>query len=252
MREAGTPDRGSGVKIEVRAYERTVAHYRAGVLIAEKLLLLAVNDKGRLPTGKTGLMEVGLTAALLAELAIDGQLALVEHGRLRAATLQAGDFRPVDPLLADVHDALRGRLANRDARTLIQFAGVRIGGSWERVVDRLIATGMLGQDRPSPLLPTQHPVINVPAYQAVIAEVQAAALGPGPVRPDTAVILRLVKGPQYDRVLPPRGPARVQAQRNTLTVMARTTLPPDVAKMIDELVSAANWRFNQLNTHYGG
>jgi Golgi phosphoprotein 3 (GPP34) len=238
--------------MEVRAHEHSVAHYRAGVLIAEKLLLVAVNDQGRLPTGKTSLMEVGLTAAFLAELAIDGQLGLVEHGRLRAATIQRGETRPIDPLLADVYDALQGHLANRDARTLIQFLGGRIGGSWDRVVDRLIDTGVLGRNRPSPLLPTQHPVINVAAYQAVMAEVQTAALGPGPVRPDTAVILRLVKGPQYYRVLPPRGPARVQAMRNTVNVMARTTLPPDVANMIDELVSAANWRFNQLNTHHGG
>ncbi len=41
---------------------------------------MAVNDEGRLPTGKTSLTEVGLTGALLAELALDGQLGLVEHG----------------------------------------------------------------------------------------------------------------------------------------------------------------------------
>jgi hypothetical protein len=221
------------------------------VLIAEKLLLMAVNDDGRLPMGKTSLMEVGLTGALLAELAIDGQLRLLEHGRWRSATIQRGDFRPADPLLADVYDALQGHLADRDARTLIQFLGGRIGGSWDRVVDRLIEGGVLGRDRPSPLLPTQHPVINVAVYQAVLAEVRTAALGPGPVRPDVAVVLRLVKGDPYRRALPPRGPARVQAMRNTLRIMANTTLAPDVAKVVDQLVSAADWRFNDLKEHRG-
>jgi Golgi phosphoprotein 3 (GPP34) len=79
------------------------------VLIAEMLLLVAIDEKGRVPirrksnfTGRNAFMEVGLAGALLAELAIDGQLTIAEHGPVRAA-----DARPADELLADVYDAVR-------------------------------------------------------------------------------------------------------------------------------------------------
>ncbi len=216
------------------------------MLIAEKLLLLAVNDEGRLPMGTTKYTAVKLTAALLAELAVGGHLTLVEHGWLRSATIQRGEIRPVDPLLADAYDELQGHLANRDAGTLVKFLGGRIGGSWDRVVDRLIAGGVLGRDRPSPVLPTQHPVINVAAYQALVEEARTAVQGTGPVRPDVAVAVMLVG---YRQLLPPRGPARIQAQRNWSKVLTRTTLAPDVIKVIDQLVNAAMWVVNDMQRH---
>ena len=67
-----------------------------GVLIAEMLLLVAVNDKGRVPFGSDSFVNIGLTGALLAELAIDGRLTIDEDG-----TVRAGDTRPGDVLLAE-------------------------------------------------------------------------------------------------------------------------------------------------------
>jgi hypothetical protein len=69
------------------------------VLIAEMFLLLAVNDKGHVPVGNDAFVNVGLTGALLAELAIDGQLMIAEDG-----TVRTGDTRPRDALLADVYE----------------------------------------------------------------------------------------------------------------------------------------------------
>ena len=48
---------------------------------------------------------------------------------------------------------------------------------------------MLARDRRSVFGPTQHPVIDTAACQAVLDQVRAAATGEGPVRPDVAVVL---------------------------------------------------------------
>jgi hypothetical protein len=123
------------------------------VLIAEMLLLTALDDKGSVPVGSGALVQVGLTGALLADLAIDGQLAVAEDG-----TVRAGDTRPGDELLADVYDAVREHLQGRNVRQVIGGLSHRIGGSWNRVVDRLTGAGVLGRDRPSLLRQTRHPV----------------------------------------------------------------------------------------------
>jgi hypothetical protein len=87
------------------------------VLIAEMLLLLAIDDEGRVPirrksnfTRRNAFMAVGLSGALLAELAIGGQLAIEKYGPVRA-----GDTRPADELLADVYDAVCNHLRGRKA-----------------------------------------------------------------------------------------------------------------------------------------
>src|SRR5579871_2972191 len=137
------------------------------VLIAEMLLLVAIDDKGRVPIrrkasfhARNAFMKVGLAGALLAELAIDGQLMIARGG-----TVQAGDTRPGDELLADVYDAVRNHLRGRQPRG-------DIGGSWNRVVDRLVAAGVLGRDRPSALRPTSHPVIDAAVHRAVLDQVR--------------------------------------------------------------------------------
>jgi hypothetical protein len=72
------------------------------VLVAEMLLLVAVDDNGHVPVGSDAFVKVGLTGALLAELAVDGQLMIGGDRRVRT-----GDTRPGDELLADVYDAVR-------------------------------------------------------------------------------------------------------------------------------------------------
>ena len=106
------------------------------------LLLTALNDKGNVPVGSGALIQVGLTGALLADLAIDGRLAVAEDG-----TVRAGDTRPGDELLADAYDAVREHLQGRNVRQVIGGLSHHIGGSWNRVVDRLIDVGVLGRDR---------------------------------------------------------------------------------------------------------
>ena len=202
------------------------------MLIAEMLLLVAVNDKGHVPVGTDAFVNVGLTGALLAELALGGQLRIAEDG-----TVRAGDIRPDGDLLADVYDAVREHLQGRKAKQVIGGLSRHIGGSRNRVVDRLAGAGVLGRARPSIWRPTQHPVIDTATHRAVLDQVRAAATGQGPVPPDVAVVLALA-GPcrLLERVAPDRG-TRGQAKKRIAQATAETPFAPGVAQIVDQLIA---------------
>ena len=202
-------------------------------LIAE-MLLVAVDDKGHVPAGSDAFVKVALTGALLAELAVGGQLTVGDDGTVRTA-----DPRPADVLLGDVYDAVRNHLEGRKARQVIVGLSRHIGGSRDRVVNRLAAAGVLGRDRPSVLRPTRHPVLDTAARQAVLDQVRAAARGEGPVRrPDVGVVLALA-GPcrLLERVAPDRG-TRGEAKKQIARAAAEAPFAPGVATIIDELIAA--------------
>jgi Golgi phosphoprotein 3 GPP34 len=204
------------------------------VLIAEMLLLVAVDDKGHVPPCSGGsFLNVGLTGALLAELAVAGQLTIAGDG-----TVRAGDTWPDDDLLADVYDAVREHLDGRKARQVIRGLSRDIGGSRDRVVDRLVATGILGRDKPSMLRPTRHRVIDTATRQAVLDQVRAAAAGEEPMTPEIAVVLALA-GPcrLLERVAPDRR-TRGQAEKRIAPATAETPFAPSVAQIVDELIAA--------------
>jgi hypothetical protein len=204
------------------------------MLIAEMLLLVAINDKGYVSPWSGGpFLNVGLTGALLAELAIDGQLTIARDG-----TVRAGATRPDDELLADVYDAVREHLDGRKTRQVIHGLSRCVGGSRDRVVNRLVDTGVLGRERPSILRPTRHPVIDTAAHQAVLDQVRAAATGEGPAPPDVAVVLALA-GPcrLLERVAPDYGTRR-EAKKRMAYATAETPFAPGVSQIVDELVAA--------------
>ena len=203
------------------------------MLIAEMLLLVAVNDKGHVPVGSDAFVNVGLTGALLAELAMGGQLTIAADG-----TVRAGQARPGDDLLADAYDAVREHLQGRKAKQVIRGLSRHIGGSRDRVMDRLAGTGVLGREKPSILRPTQHPVIDTARRQAVLDQVRAAATGPEPVPADIAMVLALA-GPcrLLERVAPDRSTRR-QAKERIARATAETPFAPGVAQIVDELIAA--------------
>ena len=204
------------------------------MLIAEMFLLVAVNERGHVsPWSGGSFVQVGLNGALLAELAISGQLTIADD-----RTIWAGETRPDDELLSDVYDAVRVHLQDRKAKRVISGLSRHIGGSWNRVVDRLVDDGVLGRVRLSALRPTRHPVLDTATHQAVLNQVRAAAAGEGLVRPDVAVVLALA-GPcrLLQRVAPDRC-MRDTARRQIARATAETPFAPDAAKIVDELVAA--------------
>ena len=91
------------------------------MLIAELLLLAAVNDKGNVPVGSDAFVNEGPTCALLAELALGGQLTIADD-----RTVRAGDTRPDGELRAEVYGAVREHLQGTKARQVI--GGLEVSG----------------------------------------------------------------------------------------------------------------------------
>ena len=204
------------------------------------LLLLAIDDKGRVPirrkstfTARNAFMKVGLSGALLAELAIGGQLMIQKYGPVRA-----GGIRPADELLGDVYDAVRTHLHGRKAMDVIDGLNRDIGGSWNRVVSRLVDAGVLGRDPPSGLRPARYPVIEVAAQQAVLHQVRGAAAGTGPLRSDVAVVLALAGPCRLMEEVAPERRARTQALRRMANAITEASFAPDVATSVNEVVDA--------------
>ena len=140
------------------------------VLIAEKLLLVAVDDKGHVPGGSDAFVKVALTGALLAELAIGGHLTIGNDG-----TVRTGDTRPGDELLAEVYDAVSDHLEGRKARQVISGLSRHIGGSRDRVVDRLAD----GRARPGPAIGPAADPASGPGHRGAAAPAARPAGQPG-------------------------------------------------------------------------
>jgi len=202
------------------------------VLIAEMLLLCATDVDGALPAGTRPIVRIGLTGALLAELAILGSLTIEPDGGIKLL-----GTAPDDPLLADVREALAGQPGGSRLGRMISALSPRIGGSRERVVDRLVSEGVLGRDRPSRLQPTRHPVTDLAARQRVVDEVRAAAAGGLPLRPEIAVVLALAVPCRLARRVAP-GQGRSAARRRMTQAIADAPLAPDVARSVGQIVSA--------------
>jgi hypothetical protein len=86
------------------------------------------------PWGAMPFVKVGLTGALLAELAIGGQLTIADDG-----TVRIGDTRPGDELLADVYDAVRNHLEGKKARQVISGLSRHINRGPPAVLDEVRA-----------------------------------------------------------------------------------------------------------------
>ena len=122
---------------------------------------------------------------------------------------------------------MRTHLEGKKAKQVIGGLSRHIGGSRDRVVNRLADAGVLGRVRPSVLRPTRHPVLDTAARQAVLDQVRTAARGEGRVRPDVGAVLALA-GPCHllERVAPDR------------RTRGEAPFAPGVAKIINELIAA--------------
>ena len=203
------------------------------VLIAEELLLVALDPvKGTVPLGARTYLNVGLAGALLAELAIAGNLG-IKDGRI----VPAGD-PPTDPFLAEVLVAIRSETRAEKARSAVKKLDKQVGGVWHRLVERMVAAGTLGEDKQGHLMPTRHPVLDRPRQDSVLGGVRASAAGDGPLVPRSAVLLALT-GPcrLLERVAPDRS-GRRHAKARIKEATDQAPFGPEVKQVIDELIAA--------------
>lgn len=174
------------------------------MLIAEEFVLLALQPDGRLVRGASNqpAVALGVTGALVTELAIDGHLDLVD-GRIRPT-----GTRPGHPLLAQVLDNTQRHAGKKLTSRL---ASIKHSG-WPEVVDLMIAEGVLGREHVA-LRPTRHPVADPAAHAALLAEVRAAAVGRGPLDARLATLLALAGPCQLLEVVAPERRDRKAARR---------------------------------------
>jgi hypothetical protein len=174
------------------------------VLIAERFVLLSLRPDGKPARGQTVQSEVavGVTGALVAELAIDGHI-VIDDGRIRLT-----GSRPTHPLLAQVLENVRPhegkKLKNR-------LASIKRSG-WSEVVDGMVDAGVLGREGGA-LRPTRHPVADPAAHARLLADVRAAAVGTGPLDPSTATLLALAGPCQLLEVVAPERSDRKAAKK---------------------------------------
>jgi hypothetical protein len=200
------------------------------MLLAETFVLLALEPDGRVARGASNqpAVAIGVTGALVTELALDGHLDLTD-GRI-----QPGKTRPEHPLLAQALDNLEPHTGKKLTSRLgsIKHAG------WSEVVDGMVAAGVLGRKK-SPLRATRHPVADPVAHTALLQRVRAAATGDGPLEPETAMLLALAGPCQLLEVVAPERADRAQAKRRIDDAAGQVPAAPAVKAAIEAVQLAA-------------
>ena len=199
------------------------------MLIAEAFVLLALDADGTPARGAANqsASEVGVTGALVTELVQDGHLTL-HDGRIGVTGTV-----PAHPLLAQALE----NTAKLDGKKLKSRLGSIRHAGWGEVVDWMVDHGTLGRERP-PLRPTRHPVIDVAAHAALLAEVRAAATGDGPLDPRDATLLALAGPCQLLEVVAPHRSDRRTAKRRVAEATEQVPAAGAVRYVIEATTAA--------------
>lgn len=173
-------------------------------LLAEDFVLLALDDDGSVARGISNQPNaaVGVTGALVTELALDGYLDLTD-GRIRLT-----GTRPSDPLLAQALD----NVAPHEGKRLKSRLGAIKHAGWSEVVDAMVEAGILGREKGA-LRATRHPVRDPAAHAALLARVRAAASSDAPLDQRDAVLLALAGPCQMLEVVAPERADRAKAKQ---------------------------------------
>jgi hypothetical protein len=200
------------------------------MLIAEDFVLLALDPDGTLARGASyqSTVAVGVTGALVSELALDGHLDLAD-GRIRVT-----GTAPAHPLLAQALDNVRPH----EGKKLKSRLGAIKHSGWPEVVDGMVDAGTLGREKVT-LRPTRHPVADPTAHAALLAEVRTAATGDGSLDEGTAVLLALSGPCQLLEVVAPARADRKKAKQRIAHAADLVPAAPAVKAVIDAVTVAA-------------
>ncbi|NHC13049.1 GOLPH3/VPS74 family protein [Motilibacter deserti] len=199
------------------------------MLLAEELLLLGLDPaKGTVVNSARQYVKVGLSGALVAELALAGQV------ELRDRRFVPIGGQPDDPLLRDVLAALaqpKGRRSKDQVRRLDKAAG----GVWDRVVARLADGGVVRREPRSLLRSERYPVRDLAARAEVLDRVRAAAASDRELDPRTAVLLALSGPCRLLEVVAPDRSTRKHARTRIDAATAQTPVAPVVKAVIQDV-----------------
>ena len=199
------------------------------MLLAEDFVLLALDANGTPARGNTNQSSValGVTGALIAELAIDGQVELTD-GRIHLT-----GTTPTHPRLVQ---ALENLAPHEGKKLKSRLASVKHAG-WNEVVDGMVEAGTIGREKDG-LRPTRHPVTDPAAHAALLAEVRAAAVGDGPLSQHDAVLLALAGPCQLLEVVAPERADRKQAKRRIAAASEQVEAAAAVKYAIETVAAA--------------
>jgi hypothetical protein len=211
------------------------------VLLAEELALIALNPAtGRFKLGMGSELNACLAGLLVAEALLDGSLELGDRqDRVVVAVGQA----PTSPLTAAAVEVAAEKGPKLRAVLSHMSRGLqrRFGRSTrEAVLDGLrrqgIVTASSGGARPA------WPVLDQGARDAVVARLQQAARGDGPIEPRTALVLSMTGPAKLLELVAPDRDTRRHARRRIDHALDGSTFAgvgKAVRKLIEEAAAAA-------------
>lgn len=100
----------------------------------------------------------------------------------------------------------------------------------------MIDEGILGSDKGA-LKPTRHPVLQPEVQDGILERVLAAAVGTGPLDPQTAALLALVGPCQLLEVIAPDRSDRKQARRRIAEATEQIPAATAVTAVIDAVTA---------------
>jgi hypothetical protein len=202
--------------------------------LMDELLLLVYDDAGS-PQASMQSVDYGLAGALLTELMLAERIAVPDK---RVVVTDAGPTG--DPL---VDQALARVAADRRGRKPKDWIGPLSSGLRPKVLDRLVAAGLLRreQDRvlwvfPRTRFPSTSGAEPLPETEAR-RRLLAAVDGTGPVDPRTAALCALVRAVGVERLAVPDRPKR-QVQERFAEIVAAAWPADAVRKAITEMEAA--------------
>ena len=201
------------------------------MLLAEELLLLSLDpEKGTVVNSARAQVKVGLAGALIADLALAGQIELRDRRFVPAGA------PPEDPLLRDVRTALsepKGR-----SKAQLRRLDRAVGGVWDRVAARLV-DGRLVTREPGGLFRSERlRPSDARARAQLLERMRAAAAGDGQLDPRTAVVLALSGPCRLLEVVAPDRSTRKHARRRIDSAAELTPVAPLVKALIQETQAA--------------
>ncbi len=207
------------------------------MLLAEELALIALNpDTGRFKFGSRSYLNACLAGLLVAEALLDGAL---EFGDSQDQVVIAVGQAPASPLTAAAVDIAAEKGPKLKAVLSHMSKGLerRLGLSTrEAVLDGLRRQGIVevqagGVGRAWPLL-------DRGARDAVVARLQQAAHGDGPIEARTALVLSMTGPAKLLKLVAPNRDTRKHARRRIDHALDGSTLA-GVGKVVRKLIEDA-------------
>lgn len=203
------------------------------MLIAEELLLLALDDESGAGNSAYGSLDYGLAGAVLLDLSLAGCVD-VQDGKVAATGV------PDDPLLADAGEAVRGSGKPRDAKHWVQRLPKALKPLRSRLAERLVEAGVLRKERSKllGLFPrTRYPEADPATEEALRSRLTAALVDGAEPEPRTALLVSLLVPLDLVKAVVPKEHRR-EAKRRAKEIADRGIVGTGLDKVVQELQAA--------------